>query len=257
MVMAIDSEHHPQSRLVPQPPIRGVYEAYPHPPVVLLIHGIRTRAAWQSQVKPALEQDGVAEAVPIGFGYFNLLCFLWPFGTRGNPVNTVHKKIAAAMRRFPTARLSAIAHSFGTYALVTILHDFANIPLERVILCGSVVDRGFPWHHLQLSDVLNECARRDVLPVLAERTTWGYSSTGTFGFGTPGVRDRFHDLFHSGCLTPAFAHEFWSPWILHGRYQPGIQVQSSPWYVSLADRLPLRWAIIGGILFAVWQRAMR
>ena len=161
---------------------RGFIEPPVESHVVLLIHGIRTRAEWQTSVKTALEDEGLTAAIPLGYDYLDLLNFWCPL-TRRYPIRRLHKKIAEAMRHYPDARLSAIAHSFGTYSLATLLSDFANIRLQRLILCGSVLPLDFQWWHLGLPHkVLNECGRKDVWPVMATRATWGYGPAGTFGF---------------------------------------------------------------------------
>lgn len=45
--------------------------------LVILVHGINTRALWMSEVKPALERSGFVVALT-SFGKFSLLRFLSP-----------------------------------------------------------------------------------------------------------------------------------------------------------------------------------
>ena len=70
----------------------------------------------------------------------------------------------------PTARISAIAHSFGTYALTKALEE-PDIRLHRVIFCGCIVKDTFrrARHEAQpgKDPILNDCGTHDILPVLA------------------------------------------------------------------------------------------
>src|SRR5262249_47675039 len=48
--------------------------------LVVLVHGINTRALWMGEIKPALEAAGFAVA-PTSFGKFSVLRFLMPFAS--------------------------------------------------------------------------------------------------------------------------------------------------------------------------------
>ena len=48
------------------------------------------------------------------------------------------------MRRHPHAKLSIIAHSFGTYIIGQILKRGFDLHIHRLILCGSVLPAGLP-----------------------------------------------------------------------------------------------------------------
>jgi len=53
--------------------------------VVILVHGIRTRAAWQDVLRAKLEAHGIQVELT-NFGYFDLLRFLLPFkGSEKSP----------------------------------------------------------------------------------------------------------------------------------------------------------------------------
>ena len=53
--------------------------------VLLLIHGIRTDAAWTSMVRSVMEAETNSRVVVLRYGYFDLLRFLFAFGTRSAP----------------------------------------------------------------------------------------------------------------------------------------------------------------------------
>ena len=241
--------HRAATELTRQVPEAGVEKGRR---LVILVHGIRTRAEWQSRIRHLVEQDPTTEVVPIGYGYFDVFRFLFPVGTRRFPVNEVLYKIRDALQQHPKDNREVIfvGHSFGTYILATILRDNPDIRPHRVLLCGSIVSRTFRWDQLpnRPTAVLNEAGSRDVWPVFAKATTWGYGSTGTFGFQTPGVRDRYHNLAHSDYFKSGFAEKYWVPWILHGTVEPTPFERDErpplPWYFNLLEIAPLKYLAV-------------
>lgn len=97
-------------------------ESSPEPEVVLLIHGIRTRANWQPMVERVLREiPHIVEVYPIKYGYFDAFRFWCPVLTRTGPIDFVHRQIEIVQTRHPGTRISIVAHSFGTYAISRIL----------------------------------------------------------------------------------------------------------------------------------------
>jgi hypothetical protein len=47
-------------------------------PVVILIHGIRTRALWQDELRKSLQKDGFV-VQPTNYGYWDVVRFLLPW----------------------------------------------------------------------------------------------------------------------------------------------------------------------------------
>jgi pimeloyl-ACP methyl ester carboxylesterase len=231
---------------------------------VLLVHGIRTEGAWQERVGNAITRTGVAVAHPFRYGYFDLIQFLTPGTlTRHKPIDRLHQEIRDIGRRFPKAKLTVVAHSFGTYAICRLLQDYPDIVLHRLVLCGSVVPMTYPWLRVReqvQNRVINECGATDIWPRLAAVVTWGYGATGATGFGTTGVRDRFHAGKHSDFFHEKFVAEFWLPFILYGHIPNSDFEQSrspSPTWHRFVSSLPIRWflaaaAITGFALTAGW-----
>jgi len=163
--------------------------------VVAVIHGIRTEAAWAELVKSILEAETGAIVEPIRYGYLDVVRFLFPVGTRGAVIREVHEKLQAIQLYNRGCDLSVVAHSFGTYIIARLLKQDRFLRLSRVVFCGSIVRRRYPWvdvaHKIAASKVLNDCGTQDIWPPIARAVTYGYGPTGTFGFGDPKVRDRF------------------------------------------------------------------
>jgi pimeloyl-ACP methyl ester carboxylesterase len=118
--------------------------------LVILVHGIRTKGLWMSEVKPALEKAGFWVA-PTSYGVYGISRFLSPFrGFRDAPINRVTEDIRTAINAFKIdrgtepKRMSVISHSFGTYVVSKILLEVPDLEWYRVIFCGSVVRDDFP-----------------------------------------------------------------------------------------------------------------
>ena len=99
-------------------------------------------------------------------------------------IEKVWDQIRDVKRQNQNAKLSFIAHSFGTYILANILQREFDFDAYRVIFCGSVVKYDFPFEQIDrrfTTPILNEVGAKDVYPALAESITWGYGSAGTYG----------------------------------------------------------------------------
>jgi hypothetical protein len=223
--------------------------------VVILVHGIRDFARWHSNVRIALEQAGLV-VVPTNYGRMNLLEFLAPFPFfRKLAAEKVLVQIRYARKLHPGAIVSVIAHSFGTYVVSMLLKSEIDMPLHRVIFCGSVVRYDFPFEQLEgrfTPEVLNEVGTADPWPAVAEAVTTGYGSAGSFGFNTPGVRDRYHnDKSHDYFLTPEFATRYWVPFLRKGTYVEGdVPAKKPPAWVQLVSIFKVKYFVAG--LAAAW-----
>jgi pimeloyl-ACP methyl ester carboxylesterase len=225
--------------------------------VVILIHGIRTAARWQSRVAALLEAETGARVIPLKYGYFDTLRFLCPFRLcRSGPIERLRRQIDGIRDQYPGKRLVIFAHSFGTYALSRILMENPHFRFDRVILCGSIIPEGYDWSRVdsqitaseKRQAIINDCGTRDVWPVLARSVTWGYGASGTYGFGSFNVTDRFHPLRHSDFFDGEFVRKFWIP-AARGEapaFSPGdkAELHSPGWFQAFG--LPLRWLMPAG-----------
>src|SRR5262249_28853945 len=136
-------------RVVRHTPQGSPVVGLPSKHLVVLVHGINTRALWMGFVKPALENAGFAVAAT-SYGKLGVVRFLSPFRwlrRRGvervvrdvNLALTVHRRNVGE----DPEQLSVISHSFGTYVITRILMDHPEFKWHRIIFCGSVVREDF------------------------------------------------------------------------------------------------------------------
>jgi hypothetical protein len=206
--------------------------------VVILVHGIRDFAGWQSVIREALKKKGFTVELT-NYMRLDLLRFLLPTGFfRRQIIDKVWNQIEYARKRHPDAVFSIIAHSFGTYVVAEILREKFTMQAERVIFCGSVLRYDFPFEQIDgrfKGEIINEVGTADPWPALAESVTTGYGAAGTFGFRRPGVRDRWHNrATHGYFLTAEFCEQFWIP-ELEGKdeVKGDIKYEPAPLWVQL------------------------
>lgn len=153
-------------------------------PVVISIHGIRTTGRWQKELNDVLTSAGFRH-VPLDFGFFSALSLLMPW-SRSRKVEWFHRtyseKFAGGGRK-----PSVIAHSFGSYIVTRAMLKYDDIRFERVILCGSIVSRSYPWRAVllardQADAVLNEAGGRDMWAAMVEWVVSDAGASGVSGF---------------------------------------------------------------------------
>ena len=138
--------------------------------VICPLHGIRTLAVWQRRLSDLAGTHGwLCRLDRWSYGRFSLLAFLIPW-SRTAKLGWLQQQYDAEIndRRIDIVQGQApsfVAHSFGTYILgYTLLKD-DFIRVNKVILCGSILPRDFPWDKLiergQVQAVRNEYGVRD------------------------------------------------------------------------------------------------
>jgi hypothetical protein len=226
------------------------------PHLVVLIHGIRTEAEWEEPIATVLRQGGLIP-VPVRYGALATLNFLLPIPTlRRRGIQKLDITLKDIRVQHPTSPVSIVAHSFGTYCLAHLLRRDFTTRLHRVVLVGSTVNRRFPWHEFanRYDAIVNDCGSKDVWPVLAESCTWGYGASGTLGFGSFRVTDRFFSLGHSELLTAEFAEKYWLPFLRDGLIVDGPAIRlRTPWYFSLLTVFQLKWVAIALLVLLLFS----
>ncbi len=153
-------------------------------PVVITIHGIRTTGDWQRELTDVLTQHGFRH-VPLGFGFFKAVSLLMPW-SRARKVEwfrRVYSDMFATTQRLP----SVVAHSFGSYIVTKAMLKYDDIRFDKMILCGSIVSRKYPWSKVltqrgQAKAVLNEAGGRDIWAGVVEWLVSDAGSSGVSGF---------------------------------------------------------------------------
>ncbi|KRB99802.1 hypothetical protein ASE11_09015 [Hydrogenophaga sp. Root209] len=221
---------------------------------VVLVHGIRTRAWWQGSVSAILAAEAGCNVVPLKYGYFDLIRFLFPGQLfRRGPIDRVHQKLRTVIARYPDDDIVVIAHSFGTYAMANVLKTYSDIKIHGLILCGSIIHEDFPWDRIASqikpaparARAINECGTRDIWPPFGQAITWGYSATGTYGFGSADIQDRVHQMPHSGYFDNEFVRRYWVPFLKDGSIVASEYQASgagTPAWFEIFN-LPLRWIV--------------
>jgi hypothetical protein len=227
--------------------------------IVMLIHGIRTNAEWQGVAVKELSPH-CRRVVPIRYGFFDVISFWFPvtFLFRWMPVRKVRDELRNLIANNPTAHISVVAHSFGTYILTKVLKKHFDIKLFRIVLCGAIVPSEYDWLRLPnkpRGGLMNDIGLLDRLPIVAEVSTWGYGPTGTYGFGTGEVHDNFHECGHSGFFTAEHLRCYWIPFLFGGTFvpSPANETRKQPAYGWELLRIVRPKYSIPVIVFLVWN----
>jgi hypothetical protein len=227
--------------------------------VVILVHGIRTRALWQNELRKILQKDGFV-VEPTNYGYFDVVRFLVPWQPfAGAIVVEIARQIRHAQRMNKEADCSIIAHSFGTFIVARMLRDHTDIEFNRIIFCGSVVPHKFRFEDYRGRfevPLVNEVGTRDFWPVIAEVVTIGYGSAGTYGFRRPAVRDRWHNgKAHGDFLNQKFCMKYWVPFLRNGEIvEDNETAERPPWWLWTVSTFQIRYLVlIGAVGVLLWH----
>ena len=176
----------------------GMLVSSTRPILIAMIHGIRTQGEWHDRLKKFLENDNSITVVPIKFGFLDSISFWIPFLTflRSRKVRHVTKEMRLLKRDYPNHDLVVIAHSFGTFLISKFLKENHDYNIDRLLLCGSIIPENFDWNALpnfpKKGNAVNDIGFKDIWPVLAKTSTFGYGASGTFGFNTHTIENRYH-----------------------------------------------------------------
>jgi hypothetical protein len=227
---------------------------------VILLHGIRTRGAWQKELTPRLNSAGI-DVMPLDYGRFGALRLLWP-PERERCVRWFCDKYRQEFSGNSTIP-SAIAHSFGAYILLKAILGDSTLRFDRIILTGSIVSSLYPWDGViergQVSKVLNELGRRDIWPGIAGAVIKDAGRSGSAGF-VPAHRDVLQvsnvHAGHSSLFNETNYKTRWIPFLLGGSDIPHtVDVPKIP--VSFAYALTITLLILLTVTFGTLSWAYR
>lgn len=243
----------PRHTLEPVPTTTQGVRRGPPTHIVLLVHGIRDFARWQDDIRKTLEEAKLGVELT-NYGRMNLFKFLLPLPYfRKRAAAELLRQIYMVLDAYPGARISVIAHSFGTFAVSQIIKDNFNIRFHRIIFCGSVVPYNFKFEDFRgrfEEPIINEVGTRDPWPAIAESVTWGYGSAGTYGFRRPFVRDRWHNGAHHGFfLNAEFCKKYWVPALTSDEIISADEIkESQPGWIVFISTLKLKFLILLALL---------
>ncbi|GLO54759.1 hypothetical protein PPUJ20066_07950 [Pseudomonas putida] len=183
--------------------------------IIILIHGIHTNGSWQQDVQE--QMDGVPHLRVQKVGYELVTGLQFAFLSRSSAIKKVLHEIRTIKREEPIAKLSIIAHSFGTYITSKIIATQADLRFEKIITCGSVMPRDYNWvkhaPYARHGDIINDVGTNDWWPIAANCFSLGYGASGNQGFQSAAVVDRYFEYGHSDFFEPENDHirKFWRP----------------------------------------------
>jgi CheY-like chemotaxis protein len=175
--------------------------------VIISVHGIRTKGEWQQKLEELVENE-LENTILINYKYNYLsatsLLFSW---SRDKTVDGFNSRILFELNKFPEARVTFIAHSFGTYIVgmfLKLLPINTDFTVERVIFVNSVLKENFDWNEIRkttaIGSIINECGIEDNVLLLSRYLCKGLGMAGRSGFIGVNVHNRRykggHDFFY-------------------------------------------------------------
>jgi pimeloyl-ACP methyl ester carboxylesterase len=194
---------------------------------IIIIHGMNDTGDWQN-----LAREVICDNVPtshcevVGFKFMGPFDFLWGYTVATKAYDALDAAVAGLLESYPSADMFLIAHSYGCHLAGKLLQQNRAACFRRVIFCGSVLPRDYPWRDVaeRFSDpkphvisALNVIGNRDRYPVLAWWTNGVYGPSGTYGFENPHkVQQYVVNGGHSVFLTRDHMLRTWVPFITEG-----------------------------------------
>jgi pimeloyl-ACP methyl ester carboxylesterase len=197
-------------------------------PVVMTVHGIRTRGEWQKNIGPELVGEGFVP-VPLDYDYFTSVAMCLPW-RRKSKLDWLREAYDAVRLKSGVERPSVICHSFGTWLVGELLRRYDDVRFDAIVLAGSILPADYDWlsaiEDSRVLAVRNEMATRDVWPGVAR---WIPPMYGGGAFGDSGASGftQEHDLLeqmsqeieHSGTFYHGRFAE-WARWLRQPRVPP-------------------------------------
>jgi hypothetical protein len=205
---------------------------------VYFVHGIRTYGEWTRRFKDSLKANRSVESGSRNYGRFPLLRFLLPAPYLRDILDLMRNDLRLLRDR--GYRITIVAHSFGAYLVYRLLRRDKFLTINRLVLCGAVIQRRARWVDIKYFDkqvkeeIVNLCGLRDPFPALAELACRRFGASGVVGAGDPSVEDRYYPIGHGGFFSDEFYTKYFQPAIFGEATEP-VKGWGYPWYV----RVPL------------------
>lgn len=184
--------------------------------VVMILHGIKTRGAWQKDLAPEL---ALSRLIPYVLDYAQVGAFrlLWS-GTLDTQVNRLVREYDRILADTGCTRPSVIAHSFGTLQIGRLLQKYDHVIFDKVILAAGILPTDYPWAKMlerqRVTWVLNDYGGSDFWPKLARRFIRHAGDSGATRFsdvhrGLHQVEHPYHG--HSDYFSQGNFRHHWIP----------------------------------------------
>lgn len=134
---------------------RALVEIHERAGILVTIHGLYSKAEWNVEMAPIASSQGWIFAP---FVYeTNNADLLFSEAKRSKVVNEFREWIYDLQQRF-NAKVSVIAHSFGTFIIASYLEgfeakEFPPVVFDGVILTGSILNTAFEWEKFRYKSV--------------------------------------------------------------------------------------------------------
>jgi pimeloyl-ACP methyl ester carboxylesterase len=185
-------------------------------PVVITIHGIRTRGEWQKSLAARLATAGFIPHA-LDFGEFGAIDLLSPIA-RKRKIQWLHGELDSLRQKYQCDRFSVIAHSFGTFLCGEVIKKYPDHLFDKLILVGSILDPNYDWKAVldrwQVRYVLHEFGSLDRWPLVAAKFVGGAGDAGSRGFTSKHERladTKFDRYEHSSYFSVVHLDRYWLP----------------------------------------------
>jgi hypothetical protein len=195
--------------------------------VIAQLHGINTTAKWQGTFSDAAQYVGwKSDLKRWYYGKFSVFRFLLPWQRSSkvywfrNTYTELKYDKSFAKDLDDDHPPSIVAHSFGTYIPGYSLVRFPNIKFDKVIVCGSILPKDFPWDELlergQVIAIRNEYGTADIWSDITRWFVKGTGPSGKTGFDCRHsrlIQQEFSTFRHSDYFERGHMDSFWIPFI--------------------------------------------
>lgn len=136
-------------------------------PLIVSLHGIRTRGEWQKEITYPINVAGF-DHKPLDYGRFGLIRFILPWTRQGRVqwFRDKYEELVKGLDEVP----SVIAHSLGSYIVANGIAKY-DLEFRYIIFCGAIVQSDYDWTSVinkgRVQRVLNDFGGMDLWVRLA------------------------------------------------------------------------------------------
>ena len=144
--------------------------------LLIVIHGLLTRAEWLANLVPAANHQGWMVAP---FIYDNPPGLLFSNGKRDEIIEKFRDWMGGLIERYNPENISVVAHSFGTFVITKYLDltkdtDFAP-SIDTLMLTGGIINPNYDWNPIMgktVGRLVNVTTGRDDAVWYMPNTDW-------------------------------------------------------------------------------------